>query len=72
LCQVSAFAETIPAVTVDVKLYGFPTAKTHSPIFTESEFPKVVYGVIGINFQQSDIHFRIGTDEFCFVRLFIV
>jgi hypothetical protein len=61
-----AFAETIPAVTVDVKLYGFPTAK---PIrqFSQNQISKVVYGVFhGINFQQSDIHFRIGTDEFCF------
>jgi hypothetical protein len=30
----------------------------------------VVYGrFIGINFQQSDIHFRIGTDEFCFNKI---
>ena len=27
-------ALTIPAVTVYVKLNGFPTANTHSPIFT--------------------------------------
>ena len=33
------FAETIPAVTVDVKLNGLPTAKTHSPTFKSSEFP---------------------------------
>ena len=41
-----ALAETIPAVTVEVKLYGFPTARTHSPTFTESEFPNVVYGSV--------------------------
>ena len=34
-----AFAETIPAVTVDVKLKGFPTASTHSPTFKSSLFP---------------------------------
>ena len=34
----------IPAVTVEVKLKGFPTAKTHSPIFAVSLSPKVVYG----------------------------
>ena len=34
-----AFAETIPAVTVDVKLKGFPTARTHWPIFKSSLFP---------------------------------
>ena len=33
-----AFALTIPAVTVDVKLKGFPTASTHSPILTSSEW----------------------------------
>ena len=36
-----AFAETIPAVTVEVRLYGFPTANTHSPTFTISESAKV-------------------------------
>jgi hypothetical protein len=35
-----AFAETIPAVTVEVKLKGFPTAKTHSPTFKSSLFPR--------------------------------
>ena len=34
----------IPAVTVDVKLKGLPTAKTHSPILASSESPNVVYG----------------------------
>ena len=34
-----AFAETIPAVTVEVRLNGFPTANTHSPIFRLSLFP---------------------------------
>ena len=33
------FALTIPAVTVEVKLKGLPTARTHSPTFTSSEFP---------------------------------
>ena len=34
-----AFALMIPAVTVEVRLNGFPTAKTHSPTFTLSELP---------------------------------
>ena len=34
-----AFALTIPAVTVEVKLKGLPTAKTHSPTFSKSELP---------------------------------
>ena len=37
-----ALALTIPAVTVDVKLNGFPTAKTHSPILRLSELPKII------------------------------
>ena len=35
-----AFAETIPAVTVDSKLKGLPIAKTHSPTRILSELPK--------------------------------
>ena len=38
------FAEIMPAVTVDVRLNGFPTARTHSPSFRSSEFPKVKSG----------------------------
>ena len=38
------FADTIPAVTVDVKLKGLPTAHTHSPIFTSSELPYTIKG----------------------------
>ena len=34
-----AFALTIPAVTVEVRLKGLPTAKTHSPNFKSSELP---------------------------------
>ena len=34
-----AFALTIPAVTVDLNSKGEPTARTHSPISTLSEFP---------------------------------
>ena len=34
-----ALALTIPAVTVDVKLNGLPTANTQSPNLTSSEFP---------------------------------
>ena len=34
----------IPAVTVEFRLNGFPTAKTHSPILVASEFPKNTYG----------------------------
>ena len=37
------FAEIIPAVTVDVRLKGLPTAKTHSPIFVESLSPNTAY-----------------------------
>ena len=40
-------ALTIPAVTVDVKLNGLPTAKTHSPTFSFSESPK---GIVGRSF----------------------
>ena len=39
-----AFALTIPAVTVEVKLNGLPTAKTHSPTLSASEFPKRITG----------------------------
>ncbi|MNE37191.1 hypothetical protein D3C80_1310330 [compost metagenome] len=34
-----AFALTIPAVTVEVRLNGFPTASTHSPTRKSSLFP---------------------------------
>jgi len=34
----------IPAVTVEAKLKGFPTANTHCPTFMLSEFPKGIYG----------------------------
>ena len=34
----------IPAVTVEFKLKGLPTANTHSPILVASEFPKNMYG----------------------------
>ena len=34
------FAEIIPAVTVEVRLKGLPTAKTHSPICVVSLSPK--------------------------------
>ncbi len=37
-----AFALTIPAVTVEVKLKGLPTAKTQSPISILSELPNSV------------------------------
>lgn len=36
-------ALTIPAVTVEVKLNGLPTAKTHSPTSKSSELPKETY-----------------------------
>ena len=39
-----ALALTIPAVTVEVKLNGLPTASTQSPISTSSEFPNSVNG----------------------------
>ena len=34
LSRFLAFADTIPAVTVEFRLYGFPMANTHSPTFT--------------------------------------
>src|SRR6267154_5268648 len=34
----------IPAVTVEVKLYGLPTANTHSPTLELSELTKERYG----------------------------
>ena len=37
--RLRTFALIIPAVTVDVRLKGLPTAKTHSPIFVWSESP---------------------------------
>ena len=39
-----AFALTMPAVTVEVRLNGFPTAKTHSPSFKFSLEPIVIAG----------------------------
>ena len=63
------FALTIPAVTVEAKLKGFPTASTHSPIWTSSLFPycigvssclsiliiaKSVVGSVPINFAEND------------------
>ena len=37
-------AETIPAVTVEFKPSGFPTARTHCPTSTKSELVKLRYG----------------------------
>ena len=42
--RVRAFAEIIPAVTVDVKLKGFPIASTHSPSFRSLLSPIVIAG----------------------------
>ena len=39
-----ALALTIPAVTVDCNRNGLPTARTHSPICSESEFPNTTNG----------------------------
>ena len=39
-----ALALTIPAVTVDLNSKGDPTARTHSPISTSSEFPNSIVG----------------------------
>ena len=36
------FALIIPAVTVELRLKGFPTAKTHSPTLAASESPKAI------------------------------
>jgi hypothetical protein len=41
------FALTMPAVTVEVKLNGLPTANTHSPTFSFSESPN---GMVGRSF----------------------
>ena len=38
------FALIIPAVTVEFKLNGFPTASTHCPTFTLSELEKDICG----------------------------
>ena len=39
-----ALALMIPAVTVDVRLNGFPMASTHSPTFSASESPMMIAG----------------------------
>ena len=39
-----AFALTIPAVTVEFRLNGLPTANTHSPTFKASESPTGIVG----------------------------
>ena len=39
-----ALALTIPAVTVEPKLNGLPTASTHSPTFKRSESPTGMAG----------------------------
>ena len=39
-----ALALTMPAVTVEVRLKGFPTARTHSPSFKRSLSPIVIVG----------------------------
>ena len=39
-----AFALTIPAVTVEFRLNGLPTANTHSPTFNASESPTGIVG----------------------------
>src|SRR5690606_23446737 len=47
LCMISIFRDfalTIPAVTVEFKLNGLPTANTHSPTLTLSEFANSIYG----------------------------
>ena len=37
------FAEIIPAVTVEVRLNGLPTARTHWPNLTSSEFATLTF-----------------------------
>ena len=51
-----ALALTIPAVTVDVRLSGLPTASTHSPTFNSSELPN---GIVG-KFVQAFATFLVG------------
>ena len=46
-------ALTIPAVTVDVRLNGLPTASTHSPTFNFSESPN---GIVGRSFASTFIN----------------
>ena len=50
-----ALALTIPAVTVEVRLNGFPTANTHSPTLKSSLFPSA------IGFKFGAFIFKIAT-----------
>jgi hypothetical protein len=69
--KVSAFAETIPAVTVD----NYTDFHRQNPFanFTESEFPKVVYGSVSLAsiFSKAISIFESVPMSFA-VRLFIV
>jgi hypothetical protein len=71
--KVSAFAETIPAVTVDVKLYGFPPPK---PIRQFHRIRISKGGVWSVSlasiFSKAISIFESVPMSFAFVRLFIV
>ena len=54
-----AFALMIPAVTVEFKLKGFPTASTHSPTCVLSESAKVRKG----NFSSASIFSKAISEE---------
>lgn len=66
-----SLALTIPAVTVDAKPNGFPTATTQSPTSNVSESPSfaVGSGFFGRIFKQRDIGFLIDSNDFRFVFL---
>ena len=49
---------------MEVRLKGFPTAKTHSPILVSSEFANLIYG----NFLSPDI-FNTAISEFSSVPI---
>ena len=44
MLMLRALALTMPAVTVDVRLKGLPTANTHSPMWRLSELPNEMIG----------------------------
>ena len=49
---------------MEVRLKGFPTAKTHSPILVSSEFANLIYG----NFLSPEI-FNTAISEFSSVPI---
>ena len=54
----------MPAVTVEFKLNGLPTANTHSPTFNASESPTGIVGeIITLNFHQRKVGARVSTNH---------